>query len=154
LAEPSSVQVTLEANFPFLAGKVASPRVRRIFVEVPTESFPVVLDFVCRELGFNRLCTITGMDDRGTFVALYSLSRPDGTVLNVKQRVPGDKPVITSITDRFPGGANYERELVDLLGFEVLNLPSGRRYPLPDDWPVDQKPLRKDWKAPTPTTAS
>jgi membrane-bound hydrogenase subunit beta len=154
LAEPSSTQITLEANFPFLAGKIVTQRARRVFVEVPAESFRTVFDFACRELGFDRLCTITGMDDRGTFSALYSLSRPDGTLLNVRHRVPSDKPVITSITDRFPGSANYERELVGLLGFEVVNLPPGKRYPLPDEWPLDQKPLRKDWKAPGPKTAS
>jgi membrane-bound hydrogenase subunit beta len=24
-------------------------------------------------------------------------------------------------------------------------LPEGFRYPLPDDWPANQYPLRKDW---------
>lgn len=153
MAEPNVIAITLEANFPFLAGKVSSPRPRRIFVEVPAESFRAVFDFACRELGFDRLCAITGMDDRGTLVALYSLSRPGGTVLNVKQRAPADRPVVGSITDRFPGAANYERELVDLLGFEVVNLPPGKRYPLPDDWPLDQKPLRKDWQPPKRTPA-
>jgi Ni,Fe-hydrogenase III component G len=71
-------------------------------------------------------------------------------VLGLKLRVPREAPVIDTVTDRFPGAANYERELDDLLGFEVVGLPPGKRYPLPDDWPKDQKPLRKDWK---PTTA-
>jgi Ni,Fe-hydrogenase III component G len=28
----------------------------------------------------------------------------------------------------------------------VEGLPAGNRYPLTDDWPADQFPLRKDWK--------
>ncbi len=66
----------------------------------------------------------------------------------MRVRVPRGKPALQTVTGRFPGGADYERELVDLLGFEVTGLPPGRRYPLPDDWPVDQKPLRKDWQPP------
>jgi Ni,Fe-hydrogenase III component G len=48
----------------------------------------------------------------------------------------------------FVGAEIYERELVDLLGVKVEGLPSGNRYPLMDDWPKDQFPLRKDWKPP------
>jgi Ni,Fe-hydrogenase III component G len=28
----------------------------------------------------------------------------------------------------------------------VTGLPEGSRYPLPDNWPEGQYPLRKDWK--------
>jgi Ni,Fe-hydrogenase III component G len=132
-----------------MAGKAISPRARRVFTEAPAESLREVLELAVRELGFDRLCAITGMDERTAMSALYCFGRADGTVLAVRVRVPRDAPVLESVTPRFPGAANYERELVDLLGFEVTGLPPGKRYPLPDDWPLDQKPLRKDWK-PTP----
>jgi Ni,Fe-hydrogenase III component G len=32
-----------------------------------------------------------------------------------------------------------------MLGVNVEGLPEGKRYPLPDDWPDGQYPLRKDW---------
>jgi membrane-bound hydrogenase subunit beta len=50
------------------------------------------------------------------------------------------------VTGMFPAADCYERELVDLLGFEVQGLPPGNRYPLPDGWPDGQHPLLKDWK--------
>ena len=152
MAEPSPIQATLEAQFPFLAGKVAAPRARRAFVEVPEESFRTVFDHATETLGFDRICIITGFDDVTSLSALYHLSRPDGFVLSIRRRVSRETPVITTVTDRFPGAANYERELVDLLGFEVTGLPPGPRYPLPDNFPTDQKPLRKDWK-PQPKAA-
>jgi membrane-bound hydrogenase subunit beta len=34
-----------------------------------------------------------------------------------------------------------------LLGAQVEGLPQSSRYPLPDNWPKGQFPLRKDWKA-------
>jgi len=46
----------------------------------------------------------------------------------------------------FPGAVSYEKELEDMFGIKVEGLPPGRRYPLPDDFPTDQYPLRKDWK--------
>jgi len=55
--------------------------------------------------------------------------------------------VIKTITDIFPPADIYERELEDLLGAKVDGLGDGKRYPLPDDWPKGEYPLRKDWKA-------
>ena len=50
------------------------------------------------------------------------------------------------MTGKFSNAEYYEKELVDLLGFRVEGLPPGPRYPLPDDWPEGQYPLRKEWK--------
>ena len=68
-------------------------------------------------------------------------------ILNLKTGVPKENPVLKTIIGYFRGAEIYERELVDLLGVKVEGLPEGKRYPLPDDWPLDQHPLRKDWKA-------
>jgi NADH:ubiquinone oxidoreductase subunit C len=146
MADTAQLKERLEAQFDFLAGKVAAPLPRRLYAEVPADRFREVLTFARQELGFDHLCTITGLDEKETLAAVYHLAGSHGTVFNLKTRVPKDKPVIQSVTDVFPGGANYERELDDLLGFVVEGLPLGKRYPMPDDWPKDQKPLRKDWK--------
>ena len=45
-----------------------------------------------------------------------------------------------------PKGVLTTEELEDMFGIKVDGLPPGRRYPLPDDFPTDQYPLRKDWK--------
>ncbi len=146
MADAAAIKTALEERFDVLAGKVTAPRARRLFAEVPAERFRAVLETAVRELGFDSLCTITGLDEKETLAAIYHLSGPHGTVLNLRLRVPRERPVIRTVTDLFPGAANYERELDDLLGFSVDGLPAGKRYPLPDDWPKDEKPLRKDWK--------
>ena len=152
-AAPDGVPAALEARFPSLAGHIKAPRPRRVFVDAPLDIFPFVVDHACDVLGYDRLVTITGMDEKDAFAALYSFGHPDGSLLNVRLRVSRDAPRIPTLTGRFPGGVNYERELEDLLGFEVVGLAPGRRYPLPDDWPLDEKPLRKDWK-PSAATAT
>lgn len=148
MAEPSPLQQRLEERFEFLRGKLAAPRPRRLAAEVPVERLREVVEHAQAALGFDTLCTITGLDEGPSLAAVYHLAGAHGTVLSLKVKVPRERPVIPSLTDLFPGGANYERELDDLLGFVVEGLPPGKRYPLPDDWPKDQKPLRKDWKAP------
>jgi Ni,Fe-hydrogenase III component G len=146
MADEQKLAQTLQEKFPDLAGKVTVTRPHRMFVEVSPEHFRKVLHYLKKEQGFGYCCTITGSDDKETLAALYHLADVEGTLLNLRQRVPRDAPVIQSITDIYPSCANYERELVDLLGFKVENLPPGNRYPMPDDFPRDQHPLRKDWQ--------
>lgn len=153
MGDVAQIKASLTGKFEFLAEKVNAPRAKRLFVEAPLDKFRDVLEYAVKELGFTHLVTITGMDHRDALGAIYHLSQPDGTLLNLSLRVSRDAPVISSVTDLFPGGANYERELVDLFGFTVEGVPPGKRYPLPDDWPSDQHPLRKDWK-PTAPAAS
>lgn len=148
MADPTPVAEALAARFPALAAAIAAPRARRVTCLAPRELVREVMDHAVEALGFDRLCAITGFDEKAALAASYALSRPDGTVLSLRTLVPRERPVLQTVTDRFPGAANYERELVDLLGFEVEGLPPGKRYPLPDDWPLDSKPLRKDWVAP------
>jgi Ni,Fe-hydrogenase III component G len=144
-AEEQVIQ-DLVAKFPFLQGKTRIQRARRMWVETPPESFAEVLAYLSRDTGFSILCTITGIDQGATLAALYHLARESGAVLTLSTAVPRDKPVIRTVTAQFPSADAYERELVDLLGFQVEGLAPGKRYPLPDGWPEGQHPLRKDWK--------
>ena len=141
-----SFQKSLTGRFGFLQGKICIPRVRRIFAEVPREEFMNVLEYAVKELGFDWLCTITGLDVGDDLQFIYHVAEKNGVVLNLKQNAPKSDPVIKSVTPIFNGATFYEKELVDMLGAVVEGLPkSGRRYPLPDDWPEGQYPLRKDW---------
>jgi membrane-bound hydrogenase subunit beta len=145
-----TIKQDLETRFPALAEKVKIQRARRVWVEVPLELLHPVLDHCADTLGINILLTITGLDQVETFGVIYHMAAPDGVVVNLKIRIPRDSASIRSITPRFPSADAYERELKDLLGIEVTGLPEGPRYPLPDNWPEGQYPLRKDWKPEDP----
>jgi Ni,Fe-hydrogenase III component G len=147
MTKEEEIQQELVKNFNFLEGKIRIQKVRRIFVDVPTDKFEEVLKFLMNKIAFNILCTMTGLDEGITLGFIYHLARKDGIVINVKISVPKDNPKIKTIIDYFPAAVIYEREVVDLFGAKVEGLPEGSRYPLPDGWPEGQYPLRKDWKS-------
>jgi len=145
MANEEAIKKELTDKFPFLADKIVIKRERRLFADVGQDHFREVFEHAAKKMDFVHLCIITGLDDGDNLLFIYHMARMDGTVLNVKTTAPKSNPVIKTITDIFPGGVIYERELVDLLGAKVEGLPPGKRYPLPDDWPANQYPLRKDW---------
>jgi Ni,Fe-hydrogenase III component G len=140
-----NIKQQLTDKFNFLSDKVTIPRARRIFADVPLENFPEVFDFAIKQLGFSIMVTITGIDEGEMLGFIYHIAREDGVVLNLHTKAPKNKPVIKTVTSYFPVADAYERELVDLFGAQVEGLAEGNRYPLPDDWPKGQYPLRKDW---------
>lgn len=148
MTNEEQIKKEMTEKFPFLADKIMVKRVRRIFTEPLTqEEFTQVFTYATDEAGFVILCTISGLEEDGKLVCVYHLARENGIVLNLKIQAPLDNPVIKTVTGRFPQADLYEREIADLLGAKVEGLPQGRRYPLPDDWPEGQHPLRKDWIA-------
>ena len=141
-----NIQSELVKKFAFLQGKVTIRRARRIFAEVPLDNFSEVFKYALKSLSFTMLCGITGLDEGATLAFIYHIAREDGIMLNIKVNAERNHPVIKTITSDFPGADIYERELIDLLGAKVEGLPEGKRYPLSDDWPTNEYPLRKDWK--------
>jgi NADH:ubiquinone oxidoreductase subunit C len=94
MADRSKIEDTLIKQFGFLAEKTTTPRERRVFAEAPPDKFREVFDYAVKQMGFDWLCTITGLDEKESLVAIYHLAHADGTVLNLKNRVARDKPVI------------------------------------------------------------
>ncbi|MCX5778533.1 MAG: NADH-quinone oxidoreductase subunit C [Elusimicrobia bacterium] len=140
------IQQTLIQQFPFLDGKCTVKRARRLSATVDYAQFRTLFDFLADKTDFCILCTITGLDEGEQLSFIYHLAREDGVMIDLKTSVPKTNPIIKTVFDRFPAADIYERELIDLLGTQVEGLNPGRRYPLPDTWPIDEHPLRKDWK--------
>lgn len=145
MEETLAIQAELMKRFPRILTNVRVPRARRIFVDVSAADLAAALDALVHELEFSMLLTITGLDLGERLGVIYHMARPSGVVLNLSTSVPKAEPVLQTVTAMFPAAELYERELADLLGMQVQGLPQGPRYPLPDDWPDGQYPLRKDW---------
>ena len=146
MGNEETIKAELLQKFPQLEGKCEIIRQRRITLEVDRSRLIELLNFSCSELKFNILCTITGLDVGDDLQFIYHIANKEGIVMNVKTNAPKTDPVISTVLGIYNGATFYERELEDLLGAKVEGLPEGRHYPLPDNWPKGQYPLRKDWK--------
>ncbi|MEJ0095001.1 MAG: hydrogenase large subunit [Methylocella sp.] len=95
------------------------------------------------------LATIAANDERqlnGNY-ALYYILNMEGPVksfVTIRGLVPPDRPEFPSVTPRVPAMGWAEREVRDMFGLRPVGLPDERRLVLPDDWPDDLYPLRKD----------
>jgi len=136
----------LTQKFPVLSDSCVIVRPRRVTFTVSREMALDVFRFLFTEHKFDFLSTITGLDSGDNFEMIYHINTNEGLLVNVKMFAPKSDPVIPSTLEVYPGAIFYERELEDMFGLKVTGLPEGRHYPLPDNWPAGEYPLRKDWK--------
>ena len=141
-----NIKQELEKKFSYLKDKIIIQRPRRIFVEALQDNLFEIIDCLVKDMGFLALSAITGMDEGETFGVIYHLNKEGSILLNLRIHIPRNNPKLKTVTGYFLEADAYERELVDLLGIKVEGLPPGNRYPLPDNWPEGEFPLRKDWK--------
>lgn len=146
MSEEENIREALENKFSFLQGKVTCKRARRLFVDVPLENFQEAFDYLVKDMEFTYLAAITGLDEVASFAVLYHLCKERRIILTLRVHLNRENPAVKTVTGYFPSAEAYEREITDLLGIKVEGLPAGHRYPLPDNWPPDEYPLRKDWK--------
>jgi len=139
------IKAQLEAKFGAAITEMTIQRKNRVWFEITANLLPELMKFMKTEMDHTHLATITGFDGGETLGANYHLTDTHGMV-TARARTPRAAPHLPTVTGVFPGAVPYERELEDLFGIKIDGLAPGRRYPLPDDFPTDQHPLRKDWK--------
>ncbi len=146
MSDENKITEELTGKFGYLNGAVTVKRERRVFAAVPADKIGEVFDYVVKDMRFLNLSAITGLDEGSVFGVVYHLNKKGKTVLSLKITVPRENPAINTVTGYFPSADAYERELVDLLGIKVEGMALGNHYPLPDNWPAGEYPLRKDWQ--------
>jgi Ni,Fe-hydrogenase III large subunit/Ni,Fe-hydrogenase III component G len=123
------------------------PSEDRLFLYVEPGAVKPLCSYLFRDLDARYVITI-GADDRpysGHFLVVHDFAfDKDGLLGSVVSELPAEKPQIDSISEVIPAASWAEREMRDLVGIE----PRGHRYlkrlVLPDGWPDDHHPLRKD----------
>lgn len=136
-------KISSEAKDKIQEATLAAPR--RINVKVGREHLNAVLSYLKGQLGFTHLGTISGVDLGDHFEVIYHLSS-DAVTVSVRILTPRSDPKIPSVCGVIPGAILYERELQDMFGLVVENIPDPRPLLLADDWPAGEYPLRKDWQ--------
>jgi len=125
-----------------LEASTTSPR--RVTVRVTQAILLDVIKFLRDEFKFYHLSTITGLD-KGDFEMQYHFAN-ELAVVTVSTMVPRAELKMKSICAIIPGAVLYEREIQDMFGITVENIPDPRPLVMPDDWEEGNYPLRKDWK--------
>jgi len=86
-------------------------------------------------LEYNLLSDVTGIDyypQEPRFAVAYHLySLPHNRSLRLKVYLPGDDPVVPSVTPVWPTANWFEREIYDLLGVTFTDHPDLRRILMP-----------------------
>ncbi|OGS20112.1 MAG: hypothetical protein A2252_11210 [Elusimicrobia bacterium RIFOXYA2_FULL_39_19] len=123
--------------------ETSNPSPRRMFATVNKEILNEVIKYLRDTFNFYHLSTITGVD-KGDFELNYHFAN-ELTCVTLRVTVPRAEPNINSICEVIPGAVLYEREIQDMYGIKVANIPDGRPLVTSDDWPEDNYPLRKDW---------
>ena len=120
----------------------------KVFITIRRVSIRPLAEYIFRGLGA-RFNTIVGMDRRPTHgdfqtTHIFSLDSDKLFVL-LQSSIPPDQPMIDSVTPLIPGANWAEREIRDLVGINFAGHVDPRRLALPDDWPENLHPLRRDF---------
>lgn len=118
---------------------------RRITATTDKDHYRDVLHDL-RGRDIQHLVTISGVDLGKEIAVVYHIDCGGGALLNLKLNLDKRAPILHTVTDIFPGAILYERDLMEMLGVKVENHPDPRRLFLPDDWPPENYPLRKEVK--------
>ena len=123
------------------------PSDSRLFVFIDPSSVKHVCQHIFRELDARYVASI-GVDDRpfsGKFLVAHNFAFDhDHLLCGVLTPLPAENPRIDSISDVVPAASWAEREMRDLVGIEPIGHRYLKRLVLPDGWPEDNHPLRKD----------
>ena len=127
--------------------EVVAPVPGRLYLTVERAAAPRAARVLFDELGGRYLISV-GADRRregAGFEVLHCFAF-DRAATRCVLRVPldGQRPVAPSITPVVAGASWAELEMRDLLGIESEGHPDPRPLMLPDDFPADVFPLRKD----------
>ncbi len=140
--------LALREQFPHAVLDEAWQTADQVTITVKPDSLPDVVAWLYYEQG-GWLSVLFGNDERslnGNFAVYYVLSM-EGVIKSwivVKVLVDPLRQEYPSVTPRVPAAVWGEREVRDMYGLRAVGLPDERRLVLPDDWPEDLHPLRKD----------
>ncbi|WP_408625197.1 hydrogenase large subunit [Celerinatantimonas yamalensis] len=150
----------VQAQFPHAVLEAQWQTKNQLTITVKLNALPEVVEYLYYQQG-GWLSVLFGNDERklnGHFALYYVLSMEKGEKcwVTVKVLVNALVPEFPSVTPKVPAAVWGEREVRDMYGLIPVGLPDERRLVLPDDWPEDLYPLRKDSmdyrQRPAPTT--
>jgi len=144
MTRPVSMETITETMKVF--GTVDQVRKNRVRVKTVPDRLHDAIMTSQAVLGFDRLITVSTLDNGETFELLYHLIGPHRIIISLAIDLPRDTPVTPTTSDLLPPAGIYERQIHDLFGITFTGHPGLKKIVLNEDWPDKEYPLRKDWK--------
>jgi len=121
-----------------------------IWIQIQSKNFKEAVKLLCT-IQFPHFAVIsdndTGEEIKLTYhFSIYYGERFKEISLNLTTNLPKNTLKIPTITDLIPGAQTAEREIKEMLGVTIEGLPDLSNVFLPQDFPKDIYPLRKDEK--------
>ncbi|TFG31473.1 NADH-quinone oxidoreductase subunit C [Candidatus Thorarchaeota archaeon] len=130
-------------------GSYVHKQQRRVFIQVNPEHLREVITYMQDTHDMWQFSTLSGRDLGDDLQAVYHFFLTDKKIgISFRVNVPRLNPEYPSITDIVPAAEFVENELRELFGIVPLGHPNVRRVELPENWPKDEHPMRKDWADP------
>jgi NADH-quinone oxidoreductase subunit C len=115
-----------------------------VSLEIPKTRLLKLIEYTLKRTDYTHLITITCIDHGNELELCYHLSNGP-FIITVRTKLPYSQLIITTLTDLAPGASLYEREIHDLFGVIFEGHPNLAPLLLPDNWPKNVHPLRKEW---------
>lgn len=135
--------------------EIDQPEPNRLDVRLPSGDDLVTIVTALRVKRLGYLSAITGLDpgvETAQLEVLYHFCT-GAAVITLRVNVPRFAPTLPSLSQIIPSAEIFERELSEMFGVTVTGLPTPDRLYLPDDWPAEAFPLRKDFDPALATTS-
>lgn len=121
-----------------------------IWMKIDKGVFKEIIKYLI-DYNYPHLAIISGNDLGKNIELIYHFTVNYGTRLgeinlHISVELPKSKPEIETICDLIPGALITEREKQDFLGVKIKGIPDNRRLFLPDGFPKDVYPWRRDEK--------
>ena len=131
------------------AKEITTPAPNRmdVVLKKPKDVLAAATGLRVKRMGY--ISAITGIDhgpEADMIEALYHFSTGP-LIVTLRAQMPrtAGQSVVPTLSEIIPSAEPSERELREMFGVEVVGLKNPDHLYLPDDWPDDTYPLRKDF---------
>ena len=119
---------------------------KRVYIDIDRDDLVEVASFIFKEKGA-RFNIATAADHPENIEIMYHFDFDKaGFIATIRVYIPKDDCEVESLLPVMKGAEWIEREIHELFGVEFRNHPDMKPLLLPDDWPKDKYPLRKEFK--------
>ncbi len=140
------VVVSIKEKFGKRIKRFHDKSAKRIYMDIDKEDLLDFVRFIFKDLGA-RFNTATAADHPDDIEIMYHFNFDKlALIVTLRTYAPKKKCEIESLLPIMEGAEWIEREIHELFGVEFKNHPNMRPLLLPDDWPRDKYPLRKECK--------